>query len=233
MATTSKRVLVVDDEDVVCRSYERVLTAVGFQVSKAHSGPEALEEVEEHDYDVMLADLKMPGMDGLQVVEKLRETHPKMPVVVITGFPTQDTLLEAARLGVTDYLTKPVAPDMLTHATTQALEAPPWSQSAPYLANAAVPAPAPVVGSVQVPEAAVREPLAWPEEPVAQPVPVAATQVVSAEEPEPGALRVAVQLAFAPVISLAYVMFLPFAGFAIFVGLGAKAIHRKFASQEA
>ena len=81
MDTTSRRVLVVDDEDVVCRSYERVLSEAGFDVSKAHSGVEALEKLHERHYDVMLADLKMPGMDGIGLVEKLREEHRDMPVM--------------------------------------------------------------------------------------------------------------------------------------------------------
>lgn len=230
MTATSKRVLVVDDEDVVCRSYERVLTQAGFEVGKAHSGPEALEEVRAHDYDVMLADLKMPGMDGVQLVEKLRETHPGMPVVVITGYPSQDTLHEAARLGVTDYLTKPVAPDVLTQATTQALTAPGWSGSAPLLATQREP----MVAAVTFPAKLPPEPLLWPERPVEAPMrEVAPEAVAEAAAPaevtvrEPGALRTAAHLAFAPVISIAYVMFLPFIGFALFIGLGSKALVRK------
>ena len=207
MTATSKRVLVVDDEDVVCRSYERVLTQAGFEVGKAHSGPEALAEVRAGDYDVMLADLKMPGMDGLQVVEKLRGTHPQMPVVVITGYPSQDTLQAAARLGVTDYLTKPVAPDVLKQATMQAMAAQ-WTG-----------------------------PVLWPEHPVAVPErPEARAKVEPEAAPtvqkrKPGRVDTAVRLALAPVVSLAYVMFLPFLGFAMFLGLGAKAIARKLGGQ--
>ena len=106
----TKRVLVVDDEDVVCRSYERVLSNAGFEVEKANDGSQAFDRIGKRDYDVMLADLRMPGMDGLQVVRKMRETRPNMKVIVVTGYPTQETLLEAERLGVAEYLTKPVAP---------------------------------------------------------------------------------------------------------------------------
>jgi CheY-like chemotaxis protein len=218
---------VVDDEDVVCRSYERVLTKAGFEVSKAHSGPEALEQIRTHDFDVMLADLKMPGMDGLQVVEALRGTKPKMPVVVITGFPSQDTLHEAARLGVTDYLTKPVAPDVLTQATMQALEAPEWNRSlsAPPLMGTQEAKAKPFLA--RLPEGAV----VWPEVPplAAQPPvsePVVAPAPVAAPAPH-SVLRTAGALVAAPVISLAYVMFLPFLGIAFFLGLGAKALARK------
>ena len=233
MTTASKRVLVVDDEDVVCRSYERVLTQAGFEVAKAHSGAEAIEKMRSTDYDVMLADLKMPGMDGLEVVEKLRGTNPKLSVVVITGFPSQDTLHEAARLGVTDYLTKPVAPDVLTQATMQALSAPEWnkSMSAPPLMTtqkseaAAKPFPeklpeGPVVWPQEAAQAIPKPPLTEPVQPTATP-----REPVDAE-PE-GFARTAKMLVLAPVISLAYVMFLPLLGIGFFVGLGAKALARK------
>lgn len=231
MTTASKRVLVVDDEDVVCRSYERVLTQAGFEVSKAHSGPEALEKMRTKDYDVMLADLMMPGMSGLQVVEELRGTNPKLPVVVITGFPSQDTLHEAARLGVTDYLTKPVAPDVLTQATMQALAAPEWNKSLsapPLMATQKAQAeqqPFPA----KLPEG----PVVWPEQ-AAAPTPALAEpvqrtetpDVVEEEQPETF-LRTAKMLVAAPVISIAYVMFLPLLGIGFFLGLGAKALARK------
>jgi CheY-like chemotaxis protein len=236
MTATSKKVLIVDDEDVVCRSYERVLTSAGFEVAKAHSGPEALAQVRSGDFDVMLADLKMPGMDGLEVVSRVRETRPAMPVVIITGFPTEDTLNEAARLGVNDYLTKPVAPDMLTHATLQALTAPVRSESVPYDANLFTAARQPVAVAVPAPLPAT---VFWPERPVETPVrkPVRADAKPVAEAPvvgaQPGRLANLGRLAAIPFITLGYVLFLPFLGFALFFGLGAKAIAKKFAGREA
>jgi CheY-like chemotaxis protein len=233
MTTASKRVLVVDDEDVVCRSYERVLTQAGFEVAKAHSGAEAIEKMRSTDYDVMLADLKMPGMDGLEVVEKLRGTNPKLSVVVITGFPSQDTLHEAARLGVTDYLTKPVAPDVLTQATMQALAAPEWnkSMSAPPLMTTQKPEAA----AKPFPEKLPEGPVVWPQEaahatpkpPLAEPGPQPATPDATVEEQPESFARTAKMLVLAPVISLAYVMFLPLLGIGFFFGLGAKALARK------
>ena len=232
MVATSKRVLVVDDEDVVCRSYERVLTQVGFDVSTAHSGAEALEKVRARDYDVMLADLRMPGMDGLKVIEKVRETHPGLPVVVITGFPSQDTLQAAARLGVSDYLTKPILPDVLTHAAVEAVTAPPMSSPPRYLApEPQENAPKPVEATF--PEKVAHETLFWPPEAQVAPTkPLVEEPAVPTEVPEPGKLRVAMHLAAAPVISIAYVMFLPFLGFALFFGLGAKALAKKFSREE-
>lgn len=233
MNPTSKRVLVVDDEDVVCQSYERVLSNAGFEVAKAHSGAEALEQVSRSDFDVVLADLKMPGMDGLEMVSRVREIYPQMPVVVITGFPSADTLNEAARLGVNDYLTKPVAPDVLMHATTQALTAPPRSASAPFDAGLFA-AARPIAVAIPMP---IREPLMWPERPVIEPVPrpvaASAPAVDAVAEPtEPGFVGTALRLVAAPFVSLAYVIFLPFLGFALFFVLGAKALAHKFAPRE-
>ena len=232
MTSNGKRVLVVDDEDVVCRSYERVLTQAGFDVAKAHSGAEALDRVRDRDYDVMLADLKMPGMDGLEVIEQLRGSNPGMPVVVITGYPSQDTLREAARLGVADYLTKPVAPDVLTEATMQAVTTPPWtrSKSAPQAAAEKL------AEETQLPRKLPPGPLLWPEQPTTVPTPPVAkeavkqavTEEVVAEEGEPvGVLRTAGKLLAAPVVSLAYVMFLPLLGLAMFGAFAVKAVYEK------
>jgi CheY-like chemotaxis protein len=235
MNATTKRVLVMDDEDIVCRSYEKVLTKAGFEVEKAHTGREALDAARTHDYDVMLADLRMPGMSGLDVIRDLRATHPQMPVVVITGYPSQDTLREAAQLGVTDYLTKPVAPDVLTETTIQAITQRHWLDAGnrlaalqgtnavrppPQLAQAA-PQPAEVL-PVQVPAFET-----MPRAPAAEPA-------VAAEPAPPprGFFRTLGALLWVPIVSVAYVIFLPLAGFAVFFGLGAKALARKLARKE-
>lgn len=230
----TKRVLVVDDEEVVCKSYERVLANAGFAVEKANNGKQALHNIAEREYDVMLADLRMPGMDGLQIVRKLRETHPKMPVIVITGYPSQDTLQEAARLGVTDYLTKPVAPDVLTQATTQAMTGPAWSDTAPYLATATLPA------AVAGPNAFAAKPVvpdAMPAAPVVASIvaPVAAAVQAPAPTPtvarNPGLIGSTMRLCGGLAMSLAYVMFLPLAGFFVLLGLGGKALVHKLVTK--
>lgn len=244
MIAGSKRVLVLDDEDVVCRSFERVLHRAGFGVATAHNGREALAQVADGRCDLMLADLKMPGMDGLAVVRQVRQTHPDLPVIVITGYPSQDTLHEAAQLGVADYLTKPVPPDLLTHAANQALTMSPGGTAAyltaPRCPSTAMPLHFPVTAPV---------PPLWEVEPQPPPrvdrlelpadivAPAAAPVVVPAARPmvvDPagaakpiGPLRAAIGLAGGLVLSLAYVVFLPFAGFAVMVVLGAKTVWRK------
>lgn len=231
----TQRVLVVDDEDVVCKSYERVLKNAGYEVEKAHDGRQALASVAARDFDVMLADLRMPGMDGLELVREVKATHPKMPVIVITGYPSQDTLQEAARLGVTDYLTKPVAPDVLTHATEAALSMPTWREVAPHMATATLPAPTtlPRVAEVPVPGDLAAQPAVPPPIPAPAPVVPAAAPALAPARRRPGVIRSLLALAGGLVVSLVYVLFLPLAGFAVLLGLYGKALVRKLATRRA
>jgi len=80
-----KHILVIDDDAVVGRSFDRVLTEKGYDVSTARSGEEGLEKIDTTDYDLVFTDIKMPGMDGLEVAERIRDRCPWTPVVVITG----------------------------------------------------------------------------------------------------------------------------------------------------
>jgi len=121
MVDVDKRVLIMDDDEVVRRSYERVLSGAGYRVRSARSGPDAIEEARRNRVDVVLADLRMPGMDGMTAIRHLRERQPDMRVVVITGYPSPESSAEAERLGIQAYLTKPVAPDALTRVTEGAL----------------------------------------------------------------------------------------------------------------
>ncbi|MBK8975336.1 MAG: response regulator [Planctomycetes bacterium] len=240
MVAVSKRVLVVDDEPVVCKSFERVLTGAGFEVAEAHDGREALERIREGGYDVAVTDLKMPGMDGLQFVRKLRETNPGMSVVVVTGFPSRDTLREAARLGVVDYLTKPITPEVLTRATTEALTAkslaetgrwPSWAVEAegpPVDADTANTVPIEVKAPLPVAKVAPQ-----PTPAVARPETPALGRPAPTETTPPSLVKSIGALIAAPFISLAYVLFLPFIGFAVLLGLLGKKFTRLFAGQEA
>ena len=80
-----RHVLVIDDDAVVGRSFDRVLSGKGYEVDTACNGEEGLRDIEAHDYDVVFTDIKMPGMDGLEVAERIRAKCPWTPVVVITG----------------------------------------------------------------------------------------------------------------------------------------------------
>ena len=118
--TDKIRVLVVDDEEVVRLGYRRVLSADGFRVMAAGDGHEALDLMAGDRFDVVLLDLRMPGMDGLDVLQAIKERWPESEVVVVTGYPSIDTAKKAVKLGAYDYLAKPVVPEAVIRATTGA-----------------------------------------------------------------------------------------------------------------
>ncbi len=201
MVATNKRVLVVDDEAIVCKSYERVLTDAGYSVCTARSGRDALKACRAEPFDVVLADLKMPDMDGLEVTRKVKKEFPQVQILIITGYPTQQSADEARGLGVFEYLSKPLAPERLSAVTAAALS-PPAEQTAP----SAKPA---------LEEAA---PVAKPER--------ARAHAVSTATPE-GIVKTLTVLAVAPILGLAYVMLLPIIGFGVLFSLVGSGVARK------
>ena len=118
---TTLRVLVIDDDDAVSRSFDRVLSEKGFAVSTARSGPEALEDPELNKYAVIFTDINMPGMSGLEVTEKIKAKCPKTPVVVITGYGTEANESRATMLGASNFIHKPFTPEDIENITLQAI----------------------------------------------------------------------------------------------------------------
>ncbi len=116
------RILVVDDEMIVCESCERILIEEGHTVDIALSGKEALTKMKEHPYDIVITDLKMPGIDGMEVLKTVRKDYPDTLVIMITGFSTVETAVEAMKLGAFDYIPKPFTPDEVTVVVGKALE---------------------------------------------------------------------------------------------------------------
>jgi DNA-binding NtrC family response regulator len=111
--TESRRVLVVDDDEVVGHSINRVLTGQGYQVREAVSGMEALEALGHQRYDMVFTDIRMPGMDGLDMAARMKKSYPEMPVVVITGYGTEASEKQANDLGAAAFLRKPLSPDTI------------------------------------------------------------------------------------------------------------------------
>lgn len=107
------RILVVDDEPVVRNSLREWLTDEGFDVDTAESGTVALEKVRDETFHLMLLDIKMPGMDGVEVLKRSKEVRPELPVVMMTAYATVETAVEAMKLGALDYFMKPFDPDTL------------------------------------------------------------------------------------------------------------------------
>ncbi len=116
-------VLIVDDESVVIRSCERILAPEGYSVQGASSAREALEVMEKEEFDIVITDLKMPEMDGIELIRRIREKSPSTGIVVITGYPSQDSIKDALELGIIDYLPKPFSPQLLVDITEKAVAA--------------------------------------------------------------------------------------------------------------
>jgi len=111
--TKRVRILVVDDEPAVRDSLSEWLREDGYEVDAAASGNEAVEKVKTRDWNVMLLDLKMPGMDGIETLKQVKEISPDTEIIMVTAFATVDTAVEAMRQGAFDYLVKPVEPEEL------------------------------------------------------------------------------------------------------------------------
>jgi DNA-binding NtrC family response regulator len=203
---TKPQVLVIDDDAVIGRSFDRVLSRKGYEVSTALTGEEGLKNIESTEYDVVFTDIKMPGMDGLEVAERIKAKCPWTPVVVITGYGTEENEAEASLLGVNGFVHKPLTPEIIESITLKALEEPGDAMQA------------------------ANEAEATPE------ITAEATTEIAAEARISGIRKVGILaknigLFFAaPFIALGYVIALPFVGVYMIVKLSKEAIQEKRAS---
>lgn len=116
------RILVADDDAVIRDGLHRVLIAEGYEVETVSNGRAALERLEEQRFNLLVTDLKMPGMSGLEVLQSLRACQPELPVVLITGYAAIDNAVEAMKNGATDYLSKPFANEELISKVKNAIQ---------------------------------------------------------------------------------------------------------------
>ncbi len=116
-----RNVLVVDDEAVVRKSVCRIFSGTEFQVEACPSGSSALERLQEKPFDLVITDLKMPGMNGIEVLKAIRVLQPAVPVILITGYATVDTAVEAMKCGAVEYIPKPFTPDLILDKTREVL----------------------------------------------------------------------------------------------------------------
>jgi len=119
---TKGRILIVDDELVVRDSLVKWFTSEGYTAKPAGGAREALELIQQSEYDIALIDIKMPGMDGIELQSRLREADPDLTVIIMTGYASVETAVVALKHGAYDYITKPVDPDELSHLVANALE---------------------------------------------------------------------------------------------------------------
>jgi signal transduction histidine kinase/DNA-binding response OmpR family regulator len=118
----NESILIADDEPDVLDLCQRILTAEGYRVEPVQTGYEAVERIRHESFDLLLTDIKMPGMNGLETAQAVKETNPEIICVIMTGYSTMDTAIEALKLGVDDFVLKPFAPEDLSMSIAKALE---------------------------------------------------------------------------------------------------------------
>ena len=121
-ARTKGKILIVDDETVVRDSLGKWFSSEGYQTQPVASARDALESIQSTEYDVALLDIKMPGMDGMELQSRLKEADPELTVIIMTGYASVETAVQALKHGAYDYITKPIDPDELSHLVSNALE---------------------------------------------------------------------------------------------------------------
>ena len=116
------RILVVDDDSQFCDLLEEYLVELGYAVVIARDGPEALEKFRQNRVRLVLSDLQMPGMDGLELLDRIKQIDPQATMIMLTGFGTIETAVDAIKNGAYDFVTKPVKLEHLQLIITRALE---------------------------------------------------------------------------------------------------------------
>lgn len=115
-------ILVIDDEPVVLDGCEATLTKTGYEVETTLNAEEALDKIEAGRYDAIVTDLKLPGLSGIQLLKIVKDKEPETDIIMITGYATVQTAVEAMKLGAFDYISKPFTPDELRSVVDRAIE---------------------------------------------------------------------------------------------------------------
>lgn len=192
-ATHKNRVMVVDDEEGVRLSWNRFLSDRGFDVVTVADGDTAVSRLKDEPVDVVISDLRMPGLDGLQLLEWVHQRTPDTPFILLTGYGNEEVERQARQLGVYEYLNKPISPEALSAVVTTA---------------------------IQLHAIAARA--------------ESQLEVLAPAEPKPHRAKTFVQivggLILAPILGLAFVMFLPVIGFGMLFRVIFDALRKKSAT---
>jgi len=116
------KALVIDDEQVVLDSVTKILTEENYEVDVSLSGREGLNQAIQKEYDIVLTDIRMPDIGGMRVLRDIKRAKPSLPVVMITGYASVQSSVQAMKLGAADYIEKPFTPDQLLKAVDSALD---------------------------------------------------------------------------------------------------------------
>jgi DNA-binding NtrC family response regulator len=122
MGTQATKILVVDDEVTAGKSIEKILGRKGFEVDFAENADDGLNKIEKDLFELVLLDIMMPQVNGIELLEIIKKKWPELGVVMVTGYPSIETAVEATRLGAADYIAKPFTPDELRDKVDQVLE---------------------------------------------------------------------------------------------------------------
>jgi len=116
------KILVTDDEPVVLNSCRKVLEEDGFDVYLVPSVDEALKAMKKEGFDLLLVDVKMPKHDGIYLIQKAKEQWPNVPIIVMSGYPTPNTITDGAKMGADAFIAKPFTPDELLETIRQVIQ---------------------------------------------------------------------------------------------------------------
>ena len=203
--TIKNRVMFVDDEEAVRVSWNRYLTQKGFDVVTEEDGQRAVTRLSHEPVDVVISDLRMPGLDGLELLAWVHDRKPDTRFILLTGYGNDEVERKARALGAFEYLNKPISPEALSAIITGALIAE-KAQAQPAVATAAAAETVAVIVPLDVVAA----------KPKAKPAAKTFMQTVGG-------------LILAPILGLAFVLFLPIIGFATLFKVVVEALRKKTA----
>lgn len=121
----------MDDDAIVIKSCRRILEAEGFEVTSVPSADEALEKIKYYEFDLLLMDVKMPKHDGIFLMREIKKNWPDIPIIVMSGYPTPETIADVLKLGATQFIPKPFRPDELVKSVRQVIQKTPRKKSSP------------------------------------------------------------------------------------------------------
>jgi DNA-binding NtrC family response regulator len=120
MSPRKLKIMVLDDEPIVCKRLQPALEKLGYEVDTFTQSLEALDQIQDTDYDIIITDLKMKGIDGMRFLQEAKKRHPETEVIVITGFATLETAKESFQKGVFDFIAKPFKLSEIQEVVTKA-----------------------------------------------------------------------------------------------------------------
>ncbi len=120
----AERLLIVEDEDTLCQSLQRVFRREGYEVDRADSAESAFLLLEERSYDLIITDIILPGISGIELLTKYKSKNPAQKVMVMTAYASLTTAVEAIKAGACDFIMKPLMHDEMKRAVRKALEKP-------------------------------------------------------------------------------------------------------------